>query len=329
MPEKIIALPPVGQDFVPECLPSAFRITVFGHRPLDARTTECTANLYHEQANLNVIWLCRQPDLRLHPGALVSIRWSGRVPRSEGCIRINRLVLLERPEASLDLFATIPSLWVTDRSLVERAGALVRRLPHALKHLFNAIFWDDRRFHRFLIGPSSISGHHSRRNGNFRHCVDVAECSARMVHGHGTVCTPVLTLACLLHDAGKADEYRFDPQRLRFEMSARGVLLGHKLTVLEWIVEARANNRIALPEPHYLALLHALTAVKGAPDWMGLREPVSLEASILSMADRLSGQGDLIGRLAPQGEGFGGYHKHLGGRPFVVRGDTSLPVPSI
>ena len=59
MPEKIIALPPVGQDFVPECLPSVFRITVLGHRPLDARTTECTANLYHERANLNVIALCR------------------------------------------------------------------------------------------------------------------------------------------------------------------------------------------------------------------------------------------------------------------------------
>lgn len=102
-------------------------------------------------------------------------------------------------------------------------------------------------------------------------------------------------------------------------MSARGALLGHKLTVLEWIVEARAKCRVVLQEAHYLALLHALTAVKGAPDWMGLREPVSLEASILSMADRLSGQRDLIGSFAPEGDGFGEYHKHLRGRPYVVR----------
>lgn len=329
MSEQIIALPPVGQDLVAERLPAVFRMTSFSHQQLDAKTTECTASLYHEQASLRVIWLCKQPDLRMQPGVLVSIRWQGRATSIGGCIRISRLVLLERPDPSVDLFETVPSLWVTDRTLVKRADRLVKTLPTALKHLFNGIFWDDRRFHRFLVGPSSISGHHSRRNGNFRHSVDVAESAACMAQGHSTVCTQVLTLGCLLHDAGKADEYRFDHRRMRFEMSARGALLGHKLTVLEWIAEARARCRITLPETHYLALLHALTAVKGAPEWMGLREPVSLEASILSMADRLSGQGELIGSLAPEGYGFGKYHKHLRGRPFVVRGDIPLPASSI
>jgi 3'-5' exoribonuclease len=77
---------------------------------------------------------------------------------------------------------------------------------------------------------------------------------------------------------------------------------------------------VIVPEAHYLALLHAITAAKGAPDWLGLREPLSLDAHILSTVDRLSGQADLVSppRRAGQG-GFGAYHRHLGGRPYVVR----------
>jgi 3'-5' exoribonuclease len=86
-------------------------------------------------------------------------------------------------------------------------------------------------------------------------------------------------------------------------MTERGTLLGHKHTVLEWIAAARAQHRVIVPEAHYLALLHAITAAKGAPDWLGLREPLSLDAHILSMVDRLSGQADLVARNAPHKAG--------------------------
>jgi 3'-5' exoribonuclease len=52
--------------------------------------------------------------------------------------------------------------------------------------------------------------------------------------------------------------------------------------------------------------------------WLGLREPRSLEATILSMADRLSGEEELYARLASAEGGFGRYHKQLKYRPFVV-----------
>ena len=62
-----------------------------------------------------------------------------------------------------------------------------------------------------------------------------------------------------------------------------------------------------------LTLLDAITAAKGAPDWLGLREPLSLDAHILSMVDRLSGQADLVARNAPTQGGFGAYHRHWAG----------------
>jgi 3'-5' exoribonuclease len=61
--------------------------------------------------------------------------------------------------------------------------------------------------------------------------------------------------------------------RGRYEMTERGALLGHKHTVLEWIAAARAQHRVIVPEAHYLALLHAITAAKGRPTGWGCGSP--------------------------------------------------------
>lgn len=308
-----------GADQVVDRLPTVLRIQSIARLPFDERHMLCQAVLFHEQAGLKVEWLCRQPDNRLTAGALVSIRWLGRPVSTTGAIRISRLVKLERPEASLNPFATIPHSWVKDRPLVARAAQLWEGLGRPLQHLFNAIFWDHHRFERYLDGPSSLAGHHNGRNGNFRHAVEVAERARALASHHSEAHLPVLLASSLLHDAGKAEEYRFNGRHRRFEMTERGTLLGHKHTVLEWIAAARAQHRVIVPEAHYLALLHAITAAKGAPDWLGLREPLSLDAHILSMVDRLSGQADLVARNAPTQGGFGAYHRHLGGRPYVLR----------
>ena len=308
-----------GVDQVVDRLPPVLRIQSIARFPFDERHMLCQAVLFHEQAGLKVEWLCRQPDNRLTAGALVSIRWLGRPVSTTGAIRISRLVKLERPEASLNPFATIPHSWVKDRPLVARAAQLWEGLGRPLQHLFNAIFWDHHRFERYLDGPSSLAGHHNGRNGNFRHAVEVAERARALASHHSEVHLPVLLASSLLHDAGKAEEYSFNGLHRRFEMTERGTLLGHKHTVLEWIAAARAQHRVIVPEAHYLALLHAITAAKGAPDWLGLREPLSLDAHILSMVDRLSGQADLVARNAPIQGGFGAYHRHLGGWPYVLR----------
>ncbi|MGE5621483.1 MAG: HD domain-containing protein, partial [Candidatus Bathyarchaeota archaeon] len=206
--------------------------------------------------------------------------------------------------------------------------SLVGRLPRPLTHLLNAVLWDGLRFHRYVVGPSSIAGHHADSNGNLRHSVEVAETSLSLAVADAAACRSVLVLAALLHDAGKAEEYEYDHARRCFTMSTRGILVGHKHTLLEWIAAARAEHRVAVPEDHYLGLLHCLTAAKG-PDYLGLRPPVTREATILSAADRLSGHADLIAQTAPQSAGFGRYHKHLGGRAFVVADADNDPMRSL
>lgn len=314
----VVASQPTGaDDLVPSRLPSLFRLTSIERLPLD-RGCLNRATIFHEQAALTVTWTSRQPEVNLTRGCLVGIRWAGVPAAEDGAIRIARLVRLDRPMPIENLFETIPTAWVKDRDLVRRARELFERLPRGFAHLFNAIFWDGKRLQRYVMGPSSLRGHHQEINGNFRHSVEVAEQALASGVRFGTAFPPVLILGGLLHDAGKADEYDFDRVRQSFSLSARGTLVGHKHTVLEWIAAARAQFGVIVPEAHYLALVHALTAAKGAPDWLGLREPRSLDATILSMADRLSGQGNLHQQMAPADSGFGGFHPHLGRRTYVT-----------
>ena len=298
-------------------MPCIFRLTSIHYIQMEGRKSRCTASLYHEFASIKVSWIVNQPDIRLKSGVLVSARWLGQTKCENGTIIISRLVLMERPEPWENLFLTVPHGWVKNRELVKQAAALIEVLPRSYRFLFNAIFWDGQRFKRFCSGPSSMNGHHAEDNGNLLHAVDVAQmmqqfCQARELANEG-----LGILAGFLHDAGKADEYRLSPTG-EWKLTDRGKLLGHKVTVIEWIAEAKAKCNLLMPTEHYMALLHCLTCSPSAPDWLGIRKPAMLEAILLSGRDRLSGTEDLMQRCSPKRDGWGSYHAHLNGRPYQI-----------
>lgn len=221
----------------------------------------------------------------------------------------------------------MPHGWVKNRTLVMEAAALIENMPKAYRFLFNAIFWDGERLRRYCTGPSSMNGHHSGDNGNLHHAVDVAKlmqqfCEARVLTNVG-----LGILVGLLHDAGKADEYRLSSSG-DWILSDRGKLLGHKITIIEWIASAHARWNLLLPTEHYVALLHRLSCSAGAPEWLGIRKPSMFEAILLSDMDHLSGTDDLMARCAPASQhGWGAYHAHLKGqRPYVLPQDITESV---
>lgn len=298
-------------------LPSTFRLTSYSEKAIDHKSTECTATLFHEKASLKVRWTTARPDHRIKPNLLVSPRWTtARMIGEDGTIRISRLVLIELPEPMENLFNLVPTGWVRDRNLLRKASELIDVLPRAHRHLFNAIFWDGERFRRFCTGPSSMNGHHNGDNGNLRHAIDVAQMMREWAGRNDITSMPLTILAGLLHDAGKADEYRLKPDG-SWALTDRGRLLGHKITNIEWIVAAMAKQRVTLPGGHYEALLHCLTSAKGAPEWLGLRKPAMFEAHLLSDMDRLSGTEDLMVRCAAN-DGWGAFHPHLSAQIYTV-----------
>jgi len=298
-------------------LPWLFRIVHLEQTKLAKGGYRFQANLFHEKASIYVTWINANVDERLTAGSLVTPRWTSRTVCTQGQIIINRLLPVSMP-GNVNLFDTVPYEWVKDREFIRQAKEMIDGLPSYFIKLVNGIFWDYRRFYRFLVGPSSLNGHHNDKHGNLRHSIEVVNNALMLAKDRKTICPHVLATAAFLHDAGKADEYQFNHERNCFEISARGVLLGHKLSIVEWIAAAIAQYQINIPENQLLSLLHALTAAKGAPDWIGIREPKSPEALLLSIADRLSGQDDLFTQTMPIDDGFGRYHKHLRGRPFLI-----------
>ena len=271
-------------DHVIDRLPPVFRIQSIERLPFDDRNLLNVAVVFHERAVLRVEWLCRHPDSRLTVGSLASIRWLGRPTSTLGAIRIARLVKLERPEASLNPFDTVPHAWVRDRDLVARARRFWEGLGRPLQHLFNAVFWEPRRFQRYLEGPSSLRGHHNGRNGNFRHALEVAERARSLGSHHAEVHLPVLIAASLLHDAGKAGgvSVQCAAQPLRDDRTRGAAGAQAHSARVDRRGPARSNRgdhpRGPLPRPsprHH-------RRQGGRPDWMGLREPLSLDAHILS-----------------------------------------------
>lgn len=315
----------MGEEFAPAnlgLLPRVFRLALIEHEKEGERQTRYTATLFHEKAALRVCWVTGTPNPRLKLGELVSPRWFGASSYENGAIRISRLVPMERPDTWLNLFYTVPHGWVKDRELIERAAKLVDALPRPYRHLFNAIFWDGERFKRFCTLQSSRYGHHSDENGSLRHAVEVAEAMRDHCKTMGKGSMALCILAGLLHDAGKADEYRLTPSG-EWALTDRGKLLGHKITVIEWVAEAHAKWNLMLPESHYMALMHCLAASINAPDWLGMGRPATPEAALLSGMEKPSGMEELIRRTAPGSAGWGLYHANLNERPYQI--GSALP----
>lgn len=298
-------------------LPWLYRVIGLEKMILPKGGLRFNAVLFHEKATLSVTWLSSKDDERIVRGVLVTPRWTSKTICTEGQIIINRLLPVTKI-SEVNIFDTVPYEWVSDRTLVNDAKYLINLLPDYFIRLFNGIFWQHNRFHRLLLGPSSLNGHHNKKHGNLRHMIEVTISALSLAEHRDFINIPVLVTAALLHDAGKADEYNYNYERKIFQISTRGALIGHKLSIVEWIATAIAQYQIAIPENELLSLMHALTASKGAPDWVGIREPVSPEANLLSIADRLSGTDDLFRQTITTHGGFGKYHKHLRGRPFLV-----------
>jgi len=293
---------------VPDLLPTVFRLIDL-EVERNGEVYHCSATLYHRQATLSVSWSASVVSPGVEVGALVRPDFPIVMRSETGAVIIQGLSVPQEPERDLNLFDTVrPERWDEPR-LIERARDLIDELPSAYRHLFNAIFWDFRRFARFCVNPASLSNHHAHRGGLLLHTVEAAEIALMLCERSKHANRGLVLLAVLLHDAGKADEY-LPSGNGTWTLTDRGRLIGHGCTVTEWIAVAAANCGIDLQQKEYQALIHVLTARTNAPEWLGIRKAAMIENEILSVADRMSGHIDLHDGLAAAGGGWGVRHHH-------------------
>lgn len=311
---KVLAMQqPGGYDYS-DWLPNIVRIIDITRATNERGLIDNRAQVVGGNFQATLTWISQHADIRLKKGSLARVDWPEHLVDKGGQIAVIRLVHLDSVKSDLNLFATIPPSWVKDQLLIKRAKNLWEGLPGSFQAVFNEIFWDSGRFRRFLFVPASINGHHNDWHGNFVHAIEVAEHCQRISANMPGVCQPVLILAALIHDAGKADEYRWNGNY--WQRTECGSLIGHKDLLKAWIGALFDRKRDLLSETLRLGLWHTLFSAKNAPAYLDIRESCMLEADILSMADRLSGSQNLHQQVGHNTGGFGYRHEHMRARPY-------------
>ena len=305
-------------------LPRVYRLNYLACDQLDVDWFRFAGLIYTDQACFRIRWSANSAKTDLAKGDWVSPKWITTPTRREGTYSVSGLTPIRSSDATVNLFHLVPGWWVQDESLVKAAAVLIDNLPVSYRALFNEVLWSNGRFGRYCTVPSSMKGHHNGLNGNLRHSVQMAQMVPQLGEYTHMSNPDLLVLACLLHDCGKADEYCMDTYK-QWRLTDRGRLLGHGVTIVEWVAQARANTSTKMPEKEYQALVHILTCSRSAPAWLGIRKPAFLEADLLSILDHISGADDLMDRNSPE-SGWGSYHPHLGTRPYRIGSPISTSI---
>ena len=209
----------------------------------------------------------------------------------------------------------------TPKCAVSEFFGLYRQLRAPFQALLDEVFARPGAWSAFAVGPSSKCGHHCGPGGNLRHSVDVARLSlllaADPVAEH-LVDRDVLIVAALLHDLGKALEYKSSVYGTK--MSPLGRLVGHKFTGFG-MLWTPLHSVPGIGEHQRLALLNCLSCShQGA--FGGARGPACLEAQIVHHADQFSASSNLFSAslaASRSDAGFGVRHKHQRETPYHVK----------
>jgi len=235
------------------------------------------ATLYHAGDTLRIGWTSPTVDSRLRRGDIVTVRAGRGRARHPEVLPVLRIARVDQPVAAVNPFDLLPSSWLHDRTLAQRAKDLWEQMDRPLQHLLNAVLWDGARFYRYVTGPRSAADYPAPPGGNFRRSVALAEEALLLAEGLPNVARGVLVSAALLHEAGKADDFHLSPDGRGLTLSERGRWIGCEYTLLEWLAVAR--TKAIVPDALYLLLVHVLVAMRRPPE-----SPQAIETAILSVA---------------------------------------------
>ena len=163
-----------------------------------------------------------------------------------------------------------------------------------LKALLQSIFVADKKVAaEFAEYPAALDNHHVFRHGLLHHTLEVVDMVAALSDkqqywGGQFVFRDLAVTGALLHDIGKAEEMR--EQDFTYEFSGAGSLLGHITLGTVYVARkiAKLRRNMAFPEELEHMLLHLISSHHGKGEWGSPKPPMTAEAILIHMADKLS-----------------------------------------
>lgn len=269
-----------------EFLPDVVRVLEAAHDIDEKGRVRHIATVYGNSFEATLSWTNGCYDERITKGALARVYWPKCLGEVDGLYPVIRLVPIDKVDHRINLFDTVPPSWSRQRSLLNRAKDLWNQLPETRKDLFNELFWDVNRFHRYICIPASIDNHHSGWGGNLHHAVDMAEHAERIALDIEGVSGDLLILAGLLHNAPWVGAYTWKDGQWRV---GGPTVLRTAEQAFQAALDAILTRQPRLLTHHERQSLWQMLRGSEKQHWEARRKPmVSLENEILQMADRLS-----------------------------------------
>jgi 3'-5' exoribonuclease len=162
---------------------------------------------------------------------------------------------------------------------------------------------------KLRIWPAAVRVHHNYRGGLLEHILSVARSALVLGVAYGAD-LDLLTAGAVLHDIGKLEELHYDRAT---NYTRDGNLIGH-ITLGTVLVRTVTLTIPGFPELLRAQIEHLIVSHHGCKEYGSPIEPKTIEALILSAADRLDTEIDQVRQaLAEDGEGeFTAYHSRLG-----------------
>jgi 3'-5' exoribonuclease len=178
---------------------------------------------------------------------------------------------------------------VAVEKLVGRLTTILRGLGNEqLRNLAECCLVDEELMRKFRAAPAGIKNHHAYRGGLLEHVLSLMEACLLVGPLYKGVDTDVLLMGAFVHDIGKVDELKYEPD---LGYSDAGQLIGHLIQGVrildEKIAESNRQTGDAFPEELANQLRHMIVSHHGQYEFGSPKLPMTLEAIILHHLDNL------------------------------------------
>lgn len=252
----------------------------------------------------------------LTPGAIVII--SAKVEEFRGNMQLNILDLSKADETKLDDY--MESSEFDPEEMYKELMSYVDAVKHpGLNSILKEMFSDKEFVNNYKYRPAAKSVHHDFRSGLIHHVLEMLTIAKSMQRFYPTANYDILYTGIILHDIGKFEEMSVNG--LGTEYTKKGTLVGH-ISLGSLTFTKFAQGKIT--EDLYLHVLHLILSHHGEIQYGSPVVPSTLEAVILSYADRLSDKARTAVKALrdiSSGKEFGNYNIFMENARFWRGGD--------
>jgi len=173
--------------------------------------------------------------------------------------------------------------------MIQRVGEMLRNINNVhLRNLGECFLVDESFIHKLRSAPAGIKNHHAYRGGLIEHVVSLMEVCLAVAPRYERVDADLLLMGAFLHDIGKVDELKYEPD---LGYSDSGQLIGHLVQGVcildEKIRESEKQFGEEFPKDIANQLRHMIVSHHGQYEFGSPKLPMTLEAIALHHLDNL------------------------------------------